>query len=222
MNMERPTLKAEVKRMVMQALELQYISESCKDRIPTGNKYQTLRFGDDSIQGFRSDRRDILKRLDFSGKKVLDLGSNLGENSRAAREAGASLVDGYEYDEYFIEIANFVNAINGVTRVSFYQRDITNAATFVEEYDIVLAFSVFTYLQNIMATVAAKTKQVLLLETHGLTNNIDLYMNCITPYLGSHRFLDTTDWGRNLDEKTSRAIIAFARDEATLNNLLRV
>jgi 2-polyprenyl-3-methyl-5-hydroxy-6-metoxy-1,4-benzoquinol methylase len=219
--MERPTLKADVKRLVTEALNLHYISESSKDRIPTGNKYQTLRFGDDSMEGFRSDRREILKRLDFSGKTVLDLGSNLGEMSRAAREQGAYLVDGFEYDEFFIEIANFVNVLNGVTRVSFFQRDITNAAIFTEEYDIVMAFSVFTYLQNIMTTVTAKTKQLLLLETHALSNNLDLYMNCISPHLGAHRFLDTTDWGKNLDDKTSRAIIAFARDEATLNRLLR-
>ena len=218
--MDMPSVKDKVRSLVLEALDLHYISESCKDKIPTGNRYQTLGIGGERIQGFRSERRNILDRIDFQGKKVLDLGSNLGEMSRVARELGADLVDGYEYDGFFIEIASLVNALNGTTRVSFFQRDITSEATFQEEYDIILAFSVFAYIQPILAQVTACARQLLILETHALKDNLDLYLNAITPYLRAHRVLDMTDWGRNLDENTKRAIIAFAREESVLERLV--
>ncbi len=218
--MEKPSVRNEIKDIILRALNFRYTSESCKDRIPTGNKYQSLILGDQSVEGFRSDRRSILQKIEFTGKRVLDLGSNLGELSRTARELGADIVDGYEYDEFFIEVANLVNVLNGITRVSFFRRDITDASSYPEEYDIILAFSVFTYIQPIMATVASRTRQLLVLETHALNNNLDLYLNCITPYLGVYQFIDRTDWGRNLDEKTDRVVLAFARDRETLERLV--
>jgi len=105
-----PTIRDDVAALLRQGLGKQYISESCQDAIETGNHYQSVELGGTVSEGFRSSRSDLLDRIEFGGKKVLDLGSNLGEMSRGARERGATLVDGFEYDPFFVEMANLLNA----------------------------------------------------------------------------------------------------------------
>ena len=70
---------------------------------------------------------------------MLDLGSNLGELGRAARERGARVVDGFELDPVFCKLAQLINVSRDVTRVSFYRRDIGDRSAYTEPYDIVLA-----------------------------------------------------------------------------------
>ena len=96
----------------------------------------------------REDRGRFLDALDLRGRTVLDLGSNLGEISREARARGAALVDGFEIDPYFNEIAQLVNVLTGTTGVSFYERDMADPATYGEPYDVVLAFSAFRFIAD--------------------------------------------------------------------------
>jgi len=105
-----PTVKPALKQAILDAIALKYTSVSCKDGIETGNHYQSLTLGDEHTTGFRSGREGFLDQIDFRGKRVLDLGSNLGEISRAARARGAAVVDGYEYDLFFVELAQAINA----------------------------------------------------------------------------------------------------------------
>jgi 2-polyprenyl-3-methyl-5-hydroxy-6-metoxy-1,4-benzoquinol methylase len=126
---EVPSLKGELRELIARYLELYYVSESCKDGIRTENRYQSIRLGDLEIDGVRSIRDDFLDQVDFSGKRVLDLGSNLGELSRGARARGASLVDGFEHDPFFVELATAIDAYGQVSRVSHHERDITDPAT---------------------------------------------------------------------------------------------
>ena len=86
------------------------------------NHYQSVTLGNTTTLGFRTARGELLDSIDFEGKAVLDLGANLGELSRAARERGASLVDGFEYDPFFVEIAQAVAAHNGATSSLFLCR----------------------------------------------------------------------------------------------------
>src|SRR5437016_1977446 len=138
-----PTLKPKLREAIVEALRDRYTAVSSKDSVETGNHYQSVTLGEERTHGFRSGRERFLDRINFDGKRVLDLGSNLGEISRAARDRGASLVDGYEYDPFFGEIARAVNAYNGTTRLSFYTADITDPMMYREHYDVVIAFSVF-------------------------------------------------------------------------------
>jgi SAM-dependent methyltransferase len=212
-----PSVQGELKDLILRSLREGYTSTSCQDGIRTGNHYQSIRLGEERTTGFRSDRSAILDQIDFSGKKVLDLGSNLGELSRSARERGAYLVDGFEYDHYFLEVARLINVYNETTRVSFYQRDITDPGIYEEHYDIVLVFSVFTYVSKVLKQVCAITDQVLILETHKLEGNLESsYLKPVLKYFPHYKIIGESDWGINQDSKEVRAIIAFAKDQSTL------
>jgi len=210
--LEIPTLKSELKQLILDGLRRRYVSVSGDDGIETGNHYQSVTLGDERTSGFRSDRAAFLDRIDFQGKRVLDLGSNLGEISRAARTRGAAMVDGYEYDPFFVEMAQLVNAYNGTTRVSFHQRDITKPETYVEHYDVVLAFSVYEYLRLILNSIADKTDGVLVLETHRLERNLEtLYLNPIGRIFPHHMIIGSSDWGSGRSGDGERAVVIFAK-----------
>jgi 2-polyprenyl-3-methyl-5-hydroxy-6-metoxy-1,4-benzoquinol methylase len=220
--MDTPSIKHELKDLILKSLNLNYTSESCMDSIKTGNHYQSLTLGEAQTVGFRTDRKDFLDEIKFEGKKVLDLGSNLGEISRAARARGACLVDGFEYDSYFLEIAHAVNAYNGVTRVSFYQRDITNPSVYEEHYDIVLAFSVFTYIHSVLERIADITDQLLILETHKLEGNLDSqYLKPVSRHFPYYHVLGESEWGVRQDANEKRAVIVFAKRESAFPAALR-
>src|SRR4051812_27103984 len=122
--MPAPTVKPELRHLIMRALEVHYTSESSVDKQQTGNHYQSVTLGKTRTSGFRTDRHEFLDKINFQGKRVLDLGCNLGEMSRSARDFGAAWVDGYEYDPYFVDIARLVNVHNDVTGVAIYQGDV--------------------------------------------------------------------------------------------------
>lgn len=218
-----PTMRDEMAELLRQGLSKEYISESCQDAIETGNHYQSVELGGRVSEGFRSSRSDLLDRIEFKGKKVLDLGSNLGEMSRGARERGATLVDGFEYDPYFVEMANLLNAYHGTTRVSFYGRDITDAAIYTETYDIVMALSVFIYARPVMETLANITRQAFVLETHRIDDNLQsFYLDAVQPHFPVYETLGETEWGNpHDDDEVIRRVMVFARDQVTLDAVLR-
>jgi hypothetical protein len=215
-----PTTKPELKKLILEALRLGYTSTG-KDNIATGNHYQSLNLGGERTDGFRGDRDVFLDQIDFKGKRVLDLGSNLGEISRAARNRGARLVDGLEYDPFFVEVAQLLNAYDGTSGVSFYERDITDPDVYQDRYDLVLAFSVFTYIHPILKRLAEITDEALVVETHKLDGNLQKgYIDPVRKFLPVHKVLGESDWGRALPESQKRAVIVFARDQASLERAL--
>ncbi len=70
--------KAELKGLIKSALAANYSSYSCKDGILTGNSYQTISLGGESVGGFRTARDEVIQLLQLEGRTVLDLGCNLG------------------------------------------------------------------------------------------------------------------------------------------------
>jgi SAM-dependent methyltransferase len=216
--MTRPTITQELHDTIVRALHEPYISESCQDGIQTGNHYQSIRLGDTETIGFRSDREGILDSIDFESRSVLDLGSNLGELSRSARRRGARLVDGYEYDPFFVEMANAVNAFNSTTRVSFFERDITDPSIYSESYDIVLAFSVFIYVGPIMDVIAQVTRELLVLETHRLDGNLaSTYIDPIRRVFPFYTVIGESEWGLPHAPTDTRAILAFGKNAESLD-----
>ena len=214
----------ELRDLILRGLGENYMSVTCADgeKIQTGNHYQSVSLGDVRTRGFRDDRAKVLDQIDFTGKKVLDLGCNLGELSREARARGASLVDGFEYDPYFIEIGELVNALTGTTRVSFYERDIGDTGVYQEHYDMVLAFAVMGQgAAKAMGRIAEVT-DVLVLETHRLEGNFeDGYMNQVSTYFPHHRMLGESDWGATFDRHEVRATLIFAKTEEALAGALQ-
>lgn len=224
MTSEVPTIKPALKKVILDALNARYTSQSSMDRVETGNHYQSISLGEDQTVGFRSGREALLDRVDFRGKRVLDLGANLGEISRAARGRGARLVDGFEYDSFFVEVADAINAFNGTDRVSFYQRDITDETIYTEHYDIVLALSVFIYVREVLPTIAEITDGALVLETHHLEHNLEsIYLEPIGRYFAHHVILGGSEWGSAANHSGERAVIAFAKtDEALRRHVLGI
>jgi SAM-dependent methyltransferase len=215
--------EAELRNLILRGLDQQYtsVATTTGERIEAGNHYQSVGLGDERTRGFRNDRAEFLDQIDFSGKTVLDLGSNLGELSREARARGASVVDGFEYDPYFIEIAELVNAFNGTTRVSFYQRDIGDPEIYTERYDMVLAFAVMGQgAANAMWRIAEIT-DVLVFETHRLEGNFEEhYMLPVSRYFPYHRMLGESDWGISFDQQEVRATMVFAKTREALDDAL--
>ncbi len=214
--------RSDLLELITTALEVDYVSRSCRGGVKTGNHYQSVRLGNVRTSGFRTGRKALLDQIDFEGRTVLDLGSNLGELSREARERGATRVVGVEYDEYFVTVADALNAFNGVDGVEFGQGDIGDPRLYREHFDIVLAFSVFEYIHGVVAEVAAVTGELLVLETHKLDGNLESqYLEPFASYLPAYRSLGRSEWGRALDERAERAVVAFAGDEPTLRGGLR-
>jgi hypothetical protein len=103
------------------------------------------------------DHQWILDRLELEGKTVLDIGSGRGDTSRKARIGGAELVDGFEPNGELVSTARLLNAYHGATRVSFFERDLTDPSSYAERYDIVLALSVPDVLEGIVETLLGIT-----------------------------------------------------------------
>ena len=216
-----PDVRGDIKNLIEHGLQKEYSSRSSPDGPITGNSYQSILLGDTTRDGFRSDRRPFLDQIDLMGKNVLDLGSNLGELSRAARERGAAVVDGFEYDRFFLDIANLVNAYNRTTRVSFFQRDISDASSYREHYDIVLAFSVFTFINPVLGAIAKRTRHAIVIETHKLDDNLERdYLVSVAKFFPSYMRLGKSDWGVGLDASANREMILFAKSEASLQSSL--
>jgi len=204
-------MKDELRDVIIRGLLTKYVSQAGQ----RGHRYQTVTLGGVQIRGQRSDRWEVLDQINFAGMKVLDLGSNLGQISLGVRARGASLVDGYEIDPFFLEIAYAISAYEQASRVSFYRRDISSAESYSEHYDVVLALSVWAFMRGVLEKIAEITDRLLILETHELRD--DLASEYLTPtakWFPYHRILGRTDGGR-------RAVIAFARDESAFSATLR-
>jgi len=205
-----PSISTALRGIISDAVRVPYVSRSIYRGIATGNSYQTLSLGAGRKTSGRNDRLSLLGRVSFLNKSVLDLGANTGEMSRVARALGAKLVDGYEYDPFFVEIGRAVNALRGMTRVSLFQADCTNPLLYSQmEYDVVLALNVWVYLEKVISLLPS-IAPVMVFETHTLDHGINFYYDRVCPYFPAAACLGLTDMGKN--PHLSRAFIVFATE----------
>jgi SAM-dependent methyltransferase len=165
------SIQANLRETIMTHLKTPAVSLSSHEAKRTGNAYQAIRLGDQVIPGFRSAQRHVFAGVNLKNKTVLDLGSNLGEVARDAARAGAASVHGIEYDRYFVQMARLIAAHNDLSNVSFQQGDLTKPETYKGRYDVVVALSVFTYVKDYVAKIAAMTGELLIVETHAVKEN---------------------------------------------------
>ena len=214
-----PSFKKELRELIIQETQKPYVSRSIRDAIATGNNYQTLALEHTLRQGGRQSRERFLFQIDFRNKSVLDVGANTGENSRIVRRLGASLVDGYEYDPFFVETGRAVNALTGMTRVSLFQGDCTRPELFAGmKYDIVLALAVWVYIKDTIREIA-KATDVVVFETHTLDHGIEAYykpLEKVFPYLVS---LGYSDLPKNPHK--SRMFMVCGKSKESVEGLLR-
>lgn len=206
-------LRNEMEALVLKALKLKYTSYFSQERRATGNAYQSVKLPNTTTRGFRALRNSVLAGLPIARARVLDLGCNLGELSRLARSQGAALVDGFEFDPYFIQIGQAINAANGVTRVSFYQKDVTKPEIYQEEYDIVFSFSVITYTKTVLRQIAPICRRLFVLETHKIAPGWSKeYVDQVLPHFPYYCIVQRTDWGQALEDG-ARLLIVYARGQ---------
>lgn len=110
-------------------------------------------------------RLAALDALALGGRRVLDLGTGLGDLARAARRGGAELVDATDRDAETLELARLLAVLQGVDRVSWFEGDAGLGSTYADEYDVVLAFGpVLEAMRPILPRVAQNLRGVLLAE----------------------------------------------------------
>ena len=207
-------MRSSLRDLIVASLNQKYVSKSSYMDYTTGNRYQSVRLDNEVISGYRTNRADLFQAFDFSGRTVLDCGCNIGELSRLARLRGATLVDGYEYDNYFVEIGRLINAYNGTTRVSFYNRDVTKPYSFDDSFDVTMAFSVYPYISQVLNEIARITSEALILETHDIKPDLKkVYIDTLVKHFPHYTFLTKTDFGSGVEK---RAIFVFAKQERSL------
>ena len=161
-------LQDEIRETLRKVLTTRAVSLSPHEAKRTGNRYQPVRLGDTVLAGFRSAERPVFAGLTLKNKRVIDLGCNLGEFCREAVRRGAASARGIEFDPYFIQVARYAVAYEGLNDIAFQQGDLTEPDVYHGQYDIVLALSVHAYVKTHLARIAAMTKGVFVLETHGV------------------------------------------------------
>lgn len=193
-----PIDKSSLGNAITKALAFSYSSRSCKDEIITGNHYQSVKLDDRELAGFRGSRAAFLDLIGFEGKTVLDIGSNLGEVSRDVIRRGAAFAHGVEYDALFVLLADLISLYNDIPseKYRFEQNDITKNFSFTKSYDVVLAFSVFTYIEKRLEEIANATREVFLVETHNAGKGWErAYIEPLRKYFPIILVLGDSDWG---------------------------
>jgi SAM-dependent methyltransferase len=194
-------------------LEQRVTSYSVVDNIPTGNAYQSVQLRGQISSGFREQRSEIFAGIPLRGKRVFDIGCNLGENCRILRQGGAELVDGLEYEKLFVRIGELINVYNGLTRINLRQGDASNPGEYVHDYDHVFAFSVFPYIKDRLEDIARITKEIFFMETHQLNDRwVERYVVQAMKHFRYMGVVCATDWGKELDQMQRRLLLAFSNE----------
>jgi hypothetical protein len=104
--------------------------------------------------------------------------------------------------------------LNGVTRVSFYEKDLTQGSSYEDTFDVALAFSVYPYISQTRNALCQHVKEAIVLETHDIKRNLySAYVEPFKPEFPFHTFVAVTDQGKG---EGRRAVLVFARQETTL------
>lgn len=93
---------------------------------------------------------EVSKRVDFRGKRILELGCNLGLFSAFARRSGALKCVGVDHDKEILDGARLVSKAFHVNN-DFYHVDFDMDASWEEKlpgFDLVIAMSVLNWLKN--------------------------------------------------------------------------
>jgi hypothetical protein len=109
-------------------------------------------------------RIDALGHMALQGRRVLDLTGGLADLARAARGAGADLVDVVMADEDELCIARMLCVLQDVQRVSFFEGDPALASTYADEYDVILASGQLDRIAPILPRIAQNLRGVLVTE----------------------------------------------------------
>jgi hypothetical protein len=212
-------LDSGIDQLVRQALQKNIASYSSLNGIVTGNAYQSVRLRGEVLPGFRRPSEGMFAGLQLEGRRIVDLGCNLGEHTRLAACANAAFVEGIEYEELFVRIAGLVNVFNRIDNILIRQGDVTRPGCLTKKYDIGLCFSAFVYVRENIKEITNNILRMLVLETHALDQGwFGYYVSEVSRYLPYWIIYGFTDHGAKL-EVQKRACIAFARERDEIGEI---
>jgi hypothetical protein len=162
----------DVETVITNASSASLTSNNPDFRTVTGNLYQSIQLYSKDLAGFRSPRRNLFSGFRLKDKCVADYGSNLGEISRTAAALGAAEVNSYEYEPYFVFMARLINVLLGQEHIRTHLADISTEEPYQSGVDIALALSVDTFISGQLASIAAKTRDVLIYESHAIEKRL--------------------------------------------------
>jgi 2-polyprenyl-3-methyl-5-hydroxy-6-metoxy-1,4-benzoquinol methylase len=150
---DAPTLRPQLRTLLAEALAERFAQE-------------TLDPAEAIVRPSAATLRRIaaLERLVLPGSRVLDLGAGIGDLARAARRAGAELVDAVDADERMTELARLLCVAQDVDRVACFEGDAGLASTYADEYDAILAFGLLDRVAPILPRIAQNLRGVLVTE----------------------------------------------------------
>jgi hypothetical protein len=214
-----PSITEKLQNLCIDAMKVRYTSISSERGIKTGNNYQSIDFDKTLTVGGRPARNIFFDHVEFRGATALDIGANTGEQSRLARKRGASLVDGIEYDPYFVRTGRAINAATNMTRVSLFQGDATNPDTYsaFPAYSMLMCFAVWVYIDKVLDTLAEKS-DVVFFETHTLDHGLDMYTRPMTKHWPHFRIMG---YDQKPDMRKSRCVLMFAKTKEQLDQVLK-
>ena len=157
-------LQGEIRGILESSAYAHVISESPHQE--TGGAYQTIRLGEHVQPGFRVERPNLLSGVELENRTACDLGANLGEVSRELKRRGASLVDAYEYDPLFTQLARYITAYNGFSDVSHFQADVSEEGFLRREYDVCVGLSAYSFMRHNIDYICRQVSEQLIIETH--------------------------------------------------------
>lgn len=121
------------------------------DKTSGDPKYQTIEINNKIIRlgasNCPSSWANILKTgIEFTNKKVCDLGSFNGYFSIKCKKAGALSVDGYDVNEPAIKISKLIALYNNL-KCSFYKKNLGVDEFISDNYDIILALNMLHHVK---------------------------------------------------------------------------
>ncbi len=131
-----------------------------KDRHFLRNKYIYNTFDLPYLKvDWKIGQRNIVKRLQnfginetqIKGKKILDIGSNVGGMLFEINKMGPSKALGIEYDKDKVDISNIISKIHNFNKITFLQKDVESEDfnnSFNDVFDVVFCLAVVEHLKN--------------------------------------------------------------------------
>jgi hypothetical protein len=210
-------LDRKILALINEALAEGVVSYSNFNNIVTGNAYQSVLLGDAETSGFRKRDATLFAGVPLKGKRLVDLGCNLGEKTRLAVLAGAAYAEGIEYEDFFVRIGGLINVSSQVVNAVLRQGDVTRAGCVTSDFDVGACFSAFVYVEQNLEEILSHIRNIFILETHALDESwYGNYVQKVEPLLPYWVVLGFTDHGTGLDT-SFRALLAFGRDTETVD-----
>ena len=99
-----------------------------------------------------------LEQLVLTARRVLLIGTALGDFARVARALGAGMIDVLEPDGDVVKLERLITAHRDVTRVFFYERNIADPKTYAGGYGLVIAPRGIADIEGALPRIAKTTK----------------------------------------------------------------